>query len=132
MNDWITEKVDFYRGHRYAIMLNTRYGYRCGYVEIPEEHPEFQQPFVDIPIESIQLTFGGRLNGFNGWWIGFDHFHFYDGVDEEVIKQYNPTNYEELIESAQSMKESPYLSFATTDKVERECQTLIDEIVDEL
>lgn len=129
------EKVDTYRGYRYAVWLNAPYGYRCGYVEIPENHPFYLMPYRDFDdeIESIGLTFSGRIKGLSGWFIGWDHHHYWDAIDEEAVLNYykdlpEDQRYEKL-EYAKSFVDYESIFVSYCDDVERECHNVIDEII---
>lgn len=123
------EKVDNYRGYRYAVWLNTKYGYRCGYVQLPEGHALQGIPFQDIDeISSVGLSFNGRIKGLDGYYIGWDHNHLWDGVDEDAIIKYNPDNYQELLEYARSLHDG-YGIYSTLSDVEKECHNVIDELI---
>lgn len=77
------EKVDIYRGYKYAIWFHDYQGYRCGYVQIPENHPFYEQNFTEIDLNSIGLSFSGHIKGLDGWFIGWDHHHLWDVIDED-------------------------------------------------
>ena len=126
MNDF--EKVNIYRGFKYAIHLNDLRGYRCGYVEIKEDHPLYEVKFNEIDIDCISLSYNGRLKIISGYFIGWDHNHIWDGVDKEAIRQYHPDNAEDLIYEAISLKDVCRGSRATLEDVEKECFNVIDEL----
>lgn len=127
------EKVDIYRGYKYAIWLNASYGYRCGYVELPENHPLYEKSFTDYDFQQIQLTFSGHIKGLSGWFIGWDHHHIWDGIDEEAVLEY----YKDLPESEQNVKLEYAKSFGNNEyglvsyleDVERECHDVIDYLI---
>lgn len=127
------EIINIYRNYKYAVWFNTRQGYRCGYVKIPENHPLYEKFFGDIDLDSVGLTFSGKLKGLDGWYIGWDHHHLWDGIDEDGIRKANSTlsedKLEELLEYARDMAGEPYGSFANKDDVEAECQKVIDELI---
>ena len=47
-NDWEIEKIDVYRDYKYIIALNTVWGYRCGYVQIPENCTFYDMDLTDL------------------------------------------------------------------------------------
>ena len=123
------EKVDNYRGYRYVVWLNDKRGYRCGYVQLPEGHALQGIPFQDIDeISSVGLSFNGRIKGLDGYYIGWDHNHLWDGIDEEAIIKYNPDNYQELLEYARNLHDG-YRIYSTLSDVEKECHNVIDELI---
>ena len=130
------EIIDTYKDYKYAVWFNDVLGYRCGYVKIPENHPFYEQPFMDIDIDSIELTFSGRLKGLDGWFIGWDHHHIWDGIDEEGIKKAHSDlpkkELYELLEYARSMSGANYSYYETityANGIEEECHMVIDEII---
>jgi hypothetical protein len=129
------EIVSNYRNYQYAIWFNDVQGYRCGYVQIPENHPYFEKEYIDdlLNITSVGLTFSGHIKGLSGWFIGWDHHHLWDGIDEEGIRNaHSDLSKEELyeiLEYARSMAGEPYGSVAYTDDVENECHKVIDELI---
>lgn len=126
MNDY--EKIDTYKNYKYAIWLNTKKGYRCGYVQIPENHPLYEKSFTDFDLQSVQITFSGRIKNLSGWFIGLDHNHIWDGVDEDAIRKYHPNEADLLIHEAHSYHDG-YGFVATLNDVEQECQNLIEELI---
>lgn len=50
----------------------------CGYVAVPENHPFYEKHYWEID-DQIEvhggLTFGGRLQGSNDYWFGWDYAH---------------------------------------------------------
>jgi hypothetical protein len=69
------------------IVIDSGMGFRCGYVEVPPDHPWYRKHYDEIKAQCHGgLTFSemgreclGRLP--EGWWIGFDCGHFDDGTD---------------------------------------------------
>lgn len=124
------EKINVYRGYTYVIYLNTLRGYRCGYIKLNENHKLYNIHFRDIlTIESVQLTFSGKLKDLDGYYIGWDHNHSWDGVDEDAIRKHNPNNAEELIELVYATKDRCIGFAASLEDVEQECQQVIDELI---
>ena len=124
-----------YKGLQYVVWFNDTQGYRCGYVEIPENHPLYNKYFGDVDIEftAVGLTFSGKIKHFDGWFIGWDHHHIWDGIDEEGIRKAHtnlPENeLENIIDYARSMAGGPYGIVSTTEDVEDECRRVIDEVL---
>ena len=129
------EIVSNYRNYQYAIWFNDVQGYRCGYVQIPETHPYYEMNYTDdnLDISSVGLTFSGHIKGLSGWFIGWDHHHLWDGIDEEGIRNAHSDLSEEelyeILEYARSMAGEPYGSVSYTDDVENECYKVIDELI---
>jgi len=59
----------------------------CGYVLIPESHPWHGVHYTHKHFRKIHrlviggLTFSGKLDGEDGWWIGFDCSHAFCHID---------------------------------------------------
>lgn len=126
------ELVDTYKDYKYAVYFNDVLGYRCGYVKIPETHPLFEIPFTEVNLESVQLTFSGHIKSLSGWYIGWDHHHLWDGIDEEGIIKAHPDLPKEdlykMIEYARSYcSDYGYISYASD--VENECHNVINELI---
>ena len=136
-SEWFTEKINYYRGIRYAIVLNTRLGYRCGYVQIPENCPFYDMDLSDLEEKhdfvSIEPTFAGKIKMQSGYWVGWDHHHTYDGVDIEAIRKAHPDKADEYINLAvqlQRVDDGDNISnFATKNDVEQECYNFIEELI---
>lgn len=135
-SEWFTEKINYYRGIRYAIVLNTRLGYRCGYVEIPENSPLYEKDLIESAnlINSVEVTFSGKLKHINGtWFIGWDHYHIYDGIDKDAIKKhYQNLPKDELykiITNAIEMSGGSDGKIYYLNDVENECFETIDELL---
>lgn len=125
------EKVDTYRSYKYAIWFHDYQGYRCGYVQIPENHPFYEQNFTEIDLNSIGLSFSGHIKGLDGWFIGWDHHHLWDAIDEDGIRKIHGDDpeIEKIIEYAKSMSGDEYGFPSTTDDVENECHMVIEELI---
>ena len=127
------EVIGKYKGLQYAVYFHDVQGFRCGYVEIPEDHPLYGKYFGDIDFNTIGLTFSGYIKHLNGWFIGWDHHHLWDGIDEEGIRKSHanlPENeLEDILNYARSMTDDKYGLVSTTEDVEDECKQVIDEVI---
>ena len=94
----------------------------------------YNKYFGDIAIEftAVDLTFSGKIKHFDGWFIGWDHHHLWDGIDEEGIRKAHtnlPENeLENIIDYARSMA-GEGRRVLTTEDVEDECRRVIDEVL---
>lgn len=93
---WVTKS-----GLKAFVMMHPM-GHRCGYVNVPEEHPlygcDYNDPHQDLngerPVEVFEvyggLTFSRSLvrNAEEGWYFGFDCAHYGDAPDYEAYKKY--------------------------------------------
>lgn len=125
------EIISYYKNYKYAIWFNDIQGYRCGYVQIPENHPLYEKFFGDIDLDSIGLSFSGKLKGLDGWYIGWDHHHIWDAIDEDGIRKIHGDDpeIEKIIEYARSMSSDGYGFPSTAEDVENECYTVIEELI---
>lgn len=63
-------------------------GYWCGYVRVPEGHPDFGVDYGDVAfpfdydMACGEVTFTDELCDRGGWWIGFDTAHYGDDTSE--------------------------------------------------
>lgn len=131
---WIEEAKEEYKGFTYLVLACCDKGYRCGYVQIPEGHPyyenrEFTKFNVGYEI-NWGLTFSGRLRGQTGWWIGFDCHHINNGVDIGLIRNNFSTEEAEQILDELERTENFYGYAPSKTDVERDCMGIIDELLD--
>ena len=136
MNDVIIEKVNTYKGYKYQIIFNPYMGFRCGYVQIPENHKLYEIDYPDVwnyGDFGVEFTFGGNLKNQAGFWLGWDHGHYGDGIDMENAVKYLKKLYGEG--STQYMTAMQILTiqdsgmpFATTEDVEEECFEVIEQL----
>lgn len=132
---WKIELQNSYRGLNYIVCVNQELGYRCGYVSVPKDHPLYEKSFSSYNFKPIMLTFSGHMRSFsNDWYIGWDHHHIYDGVDEVVVLEYfkdlPEDEREKKLTYAQSFINDPYNLVASKGDVERECEEVIDYLIE--
>ena len=131
---WIEEAKEEYKGFTYLVLACCNKGYRCGYVQIPEGHPyyenrEFTKFNVGYEI-NWGLTFSGRLKNQSGWWIGFDCHHINNGVDTKLIyNNYSAEEAEQILGELERTENFYGYAPSKTD-VERDCMGIIDELLD--
>lgn len=127
------EVISEYKGLQYAVWFNDVQGYRCGYVKIPEDHPYFEKKDDELNITSVGLTFEGHIKGLSGWFIGWDHHHIWEGIDEEGIRKAHTNLSEDELETmldyARVMAGDRYGFYSTKDDVEEECHRVIEELI---
>lgn len=127
------ELISTYKGIKYVVWFNDVQGYRCGYVQIPESHPLYEKSYVDYNLNSIYLTFSGHIKNIDGWFIGWDHHHIFDMIDEDgIINAHSNMTSEELNDLliyAHSMSDCVDGTSYYTNDVEKECMQVIDEIL---
>ena len=58
------------------------FGAPCGYVRVPKGHPLYEAGIDKAAATAVKtyggFTFAGKLEGEEGWWLGFDMAHYYD------------------------------------------------------
>lgn len=155
--DWIAvEGGGTYEDHEYLVVLN-RSGHRCGYVAIHPEHKYSQTPEIEISFMGSRtykdydynsldiechggLTFMSPNHGLkdlldipcNDMWIGFDCGHYRDLPDIEAFKKYfSEEKYKskETYFSIMSESDDPIQSVKDFAYVEKECKSIIDQLI---
>ena len=97
MRRFIIEKDFIVNGYR-CIIIGNNLGYRCGYIEIPEDHSLHGKHYSVID-DIIDIHGGWTYSNFTNnnyptkaslksWWIGFDAAHWGDVPDIELIKSF--------------------------------------------
>lgn len=117
----ILEKEWKSRGLACRVEINDEMGFRCGYVQVPKGHLMRGVEYGKCPEEWNRvhggLTFSGRKDG--EWFVGFDCFHFCDGVDPCLVSG----QMRHLLSNAQRLfRESGHVW--TREEVAGECERL--------
>lgn len=94
MKRFIIEKDFVVDGFR-CVVVGTRLGHRCGYVEIPMGHALHGRHYdnVDISVHGGWTYSECACDDYpvitdnKSWWIGFDCAHCGDGQDLDLIKK---------------------------------------------
>jgi len=129
-----------YKGFEFLITF-TSHGTRCGYVAIPDG---FGGSLSSIYCHG-GVTFEGRDHGAkdllpipcNDTWIGFDCAHYGDSNDLELAKKYfgGGRRFDILMEIHKDVEAlevtDPFFSHKTYEFVEKECQYIIDQLVEQ-
>ncbi len=135
----VIEGGGVYKGYEYLITF-TRFGTRCGYVAIPQEHQDDN--------ENIEchggITFSGQDHNAkdllpipcNDLWIGFDANHFRDLPDYDLAATYFGKESErlrDLMKESKGWNEDLTLGgLQRTHKsygyIEMECKSIIDQL----
>ena len=78
------------------IMSGDKQSHRCGYVRVPEYHKWHGADYTNYDdyysgiVAKIDVhggvTFAGKLNNLNGWWLGFDCNHQGDGHIDRSLR----------------------------------------------
>lgn len=117
-----------YKGYTcYVLFLDG--GYRCGYVEIPNNHRLYNKGYGEININCHGgLTFGEFVN--HVYTIGFDCAHCYDGHDFKQAYEYG------LIDECEIQRFEDLYSYSqgrhiiTQKEVEEELKNIVDQIIE--
>jgi hypothetical protein len=101
LNGVVVEGGGQYKGYDYLITFNN-YGFRCGYVAIPNGHPinNYDGKYPDFDVHwgitffgenhISEVIFGEKVC--NDKWLGFDCGHAGDFLDNETAKKYFSDN----------------------------------------
>lgn len=131
---FVIEKVDEYKGYKYAVVFNAYNGFRCGYVLLHGDEGITEEDWgkaYDI-ICNGGITFVGSRENVNlekGTWIGFDCGHCFNGIDEASWYEYMGKDYvEERLDKYNvgwGMTGLPVLSI----QVEDDCKNIISQLL---
>lgn len=85
----------FHEGFEWSIVHNEM-GFRCGYVQVPKDHPWYGKVFEEVDAEVHGgITFGEADKPCDAegeddkWWVGFDCAHAFDAPDPDLTRQTN-------------------------------------------
>lgn len=150
MKSYIIEKEWESNGLK-CIIVFQKWGYRCGYVEVPQTHPLFGKYYTNYINDSTNveikdyfnvhggITFSGELSEHSttnkNWWFGFDCYHWDDIADFDLAHKYFPKNNilsfaikEFQIDSNSDCEID--CSIKTLDFVVEQCESLAKQLVD--
>lgn len=127
----VIEKVDEYKGYKYAVVFNTSTGFRCGYVLLHGDEGiaegEWDKAY-DIVCNG-GITFVGSRENISleaGTWIGFDCGHVFNGVDEVSWYEYMGEDYVKgKLDMTWGMTGLPVL----LPEVEDDCKSIISQLL---
>lgn len=127
----IVEENSLYKGYKYMVMF-LELGHRCGYVQVPDDHPInnddcWVDPETDITCHG-GITFCHRTTMPDNdaeahLWIGFDCRHYGDAVDADAFEGYFGKSKAEF--ASYDMKGV----VRTKDYVVSECERIIEQLV---
>ena len=127
----VIEKVDEYKGYKYAVVFNTSAGFRCGYVLLHGDEGITESEWgkaYDIVCNG-GITFVGSRENISleaGTWIGFDCGHIFNGVDEASWYEYIGEDYVKgRLDMAWGMRGLPVL----LPEVEDDCKSIISQLL---
>ena len=130
------EKKDTYKGYAYYIVAQD-IGYRCGYVEVPSNHPYFCKEYTHLGHIDVHggLTYSSSNLGewlTDSWFLGFDCAHMSDLYDESIFAGLKPKQRSMLLEVNNIERNNIYnkATIKTVEFVEEELQNLIDQLID--
>lgn len=73
-----------------CVLRHAAFGAPCGYVMVPQGHPLYGAYYDDVVGVDVHggPTFSGRIEGVEGWALGFDMAHFgdVDPLDGYVLR----------------------------------------------
>lgn len=122
---FVIEKVDEYKGYKYAVVFNASAGFRCGYVLLHGDEGIAKEDIVC----NGGITFVGSRENISleaGTWIGFDCGHCFNGIDEASWYEYMGRDYvEERLDLGCGMTGLPVL----LPEVEDDCKSIISQLL---
>ena len=130
MSDKLFHEESTFEYYRYTCkVLFMKNGYRCGYVEVPKDHPLYGKSydeyneFIDCygGLTYSEYSLEGKRSE-DGQWIGFDCNHCDDDIDIEAFNKYFPNEKLSIPSYGGTMK--------TLDFCEAECRKIVDQLVD--
>lgn len=131
----IIENTFHYKGFQCCIIFQP-YGYRCGYVLVPQWHSCFEQDYDDIPVKCHGgLTYSSHKlmeRKYPGWWIGFDCAHAGDTVDRySWIRYYGEEEKQGSFLPLVNLMSSDFGTVKTLDFCIQECKNIVDQLVED-
>lgn len=125
---FVIEKVDEYKGYKYAVVFNASAGFRCGYVLLHGDEGIAKEDIVC----NGGITFVGSRENISleaGTWIGFNCGHCFNGIDEASWYEYMGRDYvEERLDRYNlgwGMTGLPVL----LPEVEDDCKSIISQLL---
>ena len=131
---YVVEFDETYRGFR-ILGLFRDHGYRCGYVQIPNDilpkvQEDAEQDSECVPVNVHGgVTFAGYLKDFDEFFIGFDCAHYGDLQDIESWKTHFPEEYAKIKKYLDHPNRRGE-TVKTKEFVREECYRMIDQIID--
>lgn len=117
--------------YRCVIKKNPYLGVWCGYVELPESHPVYQQEYellhtLDVHGGITYSAFGIPGTYLKGWWIGFDCGHAGDFIP--CIESINEILLLKGMPEITSIKNINKTTFKDQDFVKQELIQLVNQL----
>lgn len=110
------------------VITHNGLGYRCGYVNVPENHILVKnKKLISIIICHGGITYSEKDTQNNSMWIGFDCKHYADAIDPNL-----PSSYKKLEEENEIFKK--YFNILSEGKirnyeyVENECKLICTQL----
>lgn len=133
----IIEVTFHYKDFQCCVIFQS-FGFRCGYVLVPQWHSYFEQDYDDIPI----ICHGGLTYSsheflgqkYPGWWIGFDCAHTGDLTDKESLMRYFGNNKQDSFFNMLNFLTGNDTSFGTVKTLDfciQECKNIVDQLVED-
>lgn len=124
-----------YKNFRCVVVFNCFCGHRCGYVEIPFNHPIsdkdcYELSYIDVHggITFVKWEHATYPLESKYGWIGFDCAHCDDRPDFESWIKYCPEKRERLEIIKSVIIENKYSTIKSTEFCEEECKKIVDQL----
>lgn len=124
-----------YKNFRCVVVFNCNTGCRCGYVEIPFNHPIADKDYDELTDINVHggITFAKwehatyPLESKYGW-IGFDCAHGDDKSDFESWIKYCPEKLERIKIIKSIVVRDVHSTIKSTEFCEKECKKIVDQL----
>ena len=139
MANYYIESEFTYKNFRCVVVFNCFCGHRCGYVEIPFNHPILDKDCYELSYIDVHggITFTKYehatypLESDSGW-IGFDCGHCDDRTDFESWIKYCPENLERIKKLKSILIEDRNATVKSIEFCEKECKKIVDQLIKEV
>ena len=125
-----------HKGFRCGVVFNGCTGSRCGYVEIPADHPIAGKGWGEL--SEIDMHGGCTFvsNGPSDYpveselgWIGFDCAHYGDAQDHEAWNEYFPDTFQKW-QSLQLLHYCPGSEVRSKGYCEEQCRQIVHQLIE--
>lgn len=135
MANYYIESEFTYKNFRCVVVFNCLGGHRCGYVEIPFNHPIADKDYDELTDINVHggITFVKwehatyPLESKYGW-IGFDCAHGDDKPDFESWIKYCPEKLEIIRKLKSIIIRDRNSTIKSTEFCEKECKKIVDQL----
>lgn len=139
MANYYIESEFTYKNFRCVVVFNCLGGHRCGYVEVPFNHPISDKDCYELSDIDVHggITFTKYehatypLESKYGW-IGFDCGHWDDSPDIESWIKYCPEKLEIIRKMKSILVRDIHSTIKSKEFCEEECKKIVDQLIKEV